>query len=196
MHCDSKEFKELVDVEFGDENAQDLFSKYNYYDKIIEIFKELSPGERVALIGMTSIIAYIEGNTLVILDEPELCLHPILISEYTKIIINILNEYDALCLMASNSPIVLQEFHHLNIFEYSYHNKFLLREIKSLTYGENISVILEDVLHYDIKSHSYFYQKLEEIENVEKAEDILDRGYAGSEARFLLNMLIARKEEC
>lgn len=70
---------------------------------------ELSSGHKIALLTVTELVARLEERTVVLFDEPEGHLHPPLLSALVRAISLILTEKNAFAIIATHSPVVLQE---------------------------------------------------------------------------------------
>ncbi|MGP1716452.1 MAG: AAA family ATPase [Methylophilus sp.] len=76
-----------------------------------KVFGSLSSGHKVALKIVTELTAHIAGftPTLVLIDEPETHLHPPLLAAFLRSVRNCLDAFDAYAIIATHSPVVLQE---------------------------------------------------------------------------------------
>lgn len=113
-------------------------------------YEWLSSGERVLIESIFSIGAYINGETILLIDEPENSLHPKWQTEYIKLIADIFSHTSANihAVIATHSPsIVLQSAEHestiINISNTNGSRKYdsYLNNARNST--------LEDVLYYD-----------------------------------------------
>lgn len=80
-------------------------------ESIGTLFRELSSGHKVVLKIVTELTAHISGTepTLVLIDEPETHLHPPLLAAFLKSIRACLEIFDGYAVIATHSPVVLQE---------------------------------------------------------------------------------------
>lgn len=80
-------------------------------DELGTLFRELSSGHKIVLKIITELTAHIAGTepTLVLIDEPETHLHPPLLAAFLKSVRACLDEFDGYAIIASHSPVVLQE---------------------------------------------------------------------------------------
>ena len=76
---------------------------------VIERFTKLSTGHKFFSHALAHIIAYTENNSLILFDEPENHLHPPFLSFMMSEIRRILRERESVMLVATHSPIILQE---------------------------------------------------------------------------------------
>jgi ABC-type sulfate/molybdate transport systems ATPase subunit len=61
------------------------------------------------LLTVTRLVAATEERTLILLDEPEAHLHPPLLSAFVRCLCELLIDRNAVAVVATHSPVVLQE---------------------------------------------------------------------------------------
>ena len=139
-------------------------------------------------------ILKVREKSLVLIDEPELFLHPSLVKSYVRSIIEIITKMNGICVMATHNPLILQELQTNCVVITSVHNKkyeltnFANKGINS--YGENINILNNVVFGIDIQNTGY-YQYLNSL----SSEDLRNKYYdlksiLGSEGRVLLMCLM------
>ena len=69
----------------------------------------LSSGQSILVHFVTSLLAWLEPNSLVLFDEPETHLHPNAVASLFNVLAAVLNEYESFAIVATHSPIVIQE---------------------------------------------------------------------------------------
>jgi hypothetical protein len=74
-----------------------------------EVFSRLSSGHMLILLTVTRLVAATEERTLILLDEPEAHLHPPLLSAFVRCLCELLIDRNAVAVVATHSPVVLQE---------------------------------------------------------------------------------------
>ncbi|WP_391346501.1 AAA family ATPase [Azospirillum sp. A23] len=74
-----------------------------------KIYAGLSAGQRIILNIVTHIIANIDERSLILFDEPEVHLHPTLMTTLVSVVNDLLNEYKAFAIVSTHSPIVAQQ---------------------------------------------------------------------------------------
>lgn len=72
-------------------------------------FGKLSSGHMIIILSLTLLAESIHEKTIVLIDEPETHLHPPLLSTYIRTLSYLLVKKNAVALIATHSPIVLQE---------------------------------------------------------------------------------------
>ncbi len=132
------------------------------------IFNDLSTGHKFILHSIISIIKNIEKNSLILFDEPEMHLHPPLLSVLMKSLRFILDNKSSYMIVTTHSPVVVQETLSRHVFIIRrIGNKINLFKPDIQTYGENIGIITSHVfgLNSDITS---YYDDLNRIVNIYK----------------------------
>lgn len=76
---------------------------------VIHSFKKLSSGHMIIILSLTILCESIHEKTIVFIDEPETHLHPPLLSTYIRTLSVLLRKRNAVGIIATHSPIVLQE---------------------------------------------------------------------------------------
>ncbi|MGV0920880.1 AAA family ATPase [Empedobacter falsenii] len=129
-----------------------IVKESEYEDYIVDIkgfgsvSKKLSSGQSILLYIITEIVANIRYDSLLIYDEPETHLHPNAISQLVNAIHRLTEEFQSYCIFATHSPIIIRELLSNNVFIMEREGKVLsLRKPYSETFGENLTVITEDI---------------------------------------------------
>lgn len=162
-------------------------------DLVIDI-GSFSSGQKIVILSIIRLILKVREKSLVLIDEPELFLHPSLVKSYVRSIIEIITKMNGICVMATHNPLILQELQTNCVVITSVHNKkyeltnFANKGINS--YGENINILNNVVFGIDIQNTGY-YQYLNSL----SSEDLRNKYYdlksiLGSEGRVLLMCLM------
>lgn len=123
----------------------------------------LSSGQYFLFSIISELIANIDENSVVLIDEPEMHLHPNAVSNLVKIIYEILDEYQSYAVMATHSPIILQEVPR----KYIGHvvrdgNSTYTIKVPVETFGSELSVIVDTIFEVDMV-HSNYKNVLERL---------------------------------
>ncbi|WP_406236403.1 AAA family ATPase [Isoptericola jiangsuensis] len=73
------------------------------------LYQTLSAGQRLALNCIFHILSRISRRTLILFDEPELHLHPQLLTGLLSTLSDILDKLDSFAIVATHSPLVVQQ---------------------------------------------------------------------------------------
>jgi predicted ATPase len=71
--------------------------------------KQLSSGQKFAVFVFTNLVAKLKPRAMVLFDEPELHTHPRMLSGIMRALTKLLSDFDSYSILATHSPIVLQE---------------------------------------------------------------------------------------
>lgn len=153
----------------------------------------MSAGHAIVLLTISKLVARVEEKTLVLLDEPESHLHPPLLSAFTRALSELLHHRNALAIVATHSPVVLQEVPKSCVSIIT-----RLRLSSSIkppsieTFGENVGVLTREVFGLEV-TKAGFHSLLEaDVRKGAKYEAILAdyQGQLGQEAKGLLRAMV------
>lgn len=170
-------------------------SKYKKIEKTT--IKALSSGQKVLLLSLAKLINEATERSIIIIDEPELFLHPPLITSYIREISNVLMTTNSLCLIATHSPFVVQEVPKECVHIVNNNNgEIEISEPKTRTFGENISVINQGIFGTDLRLTGYF-KLLEELSknDKEKALRLIESEQLSYEGEVILKSLIRTRDK-
>ncbi|MCY0990458.1 AAA family ATPase [Nannocystis sp. ILAH1] len=141
--------------------------------KLIELMETLSSGHKIFLFVLVNLLATIRPRALVLIDEPEIHLHPNLLSSLMRLLHKILDESDSFAVLATHSPQVLQEVpaRYIRIVE-RVDGAPALRLYPGESFGANLGEIIRFAFGVDEKSANYF-----KILNSTLDEETLRRWY-------------------
>ncbi|WP_336856037.1 AAA family ATPase [Sinomonas albida] len=156
-------------------------------------FSRMSSGHRIALLTVTRSVELIEERSLVLLDEPETHLHPPLLSALTRAISDLVIARNGVAIMATHSPVVLQEVPASCVWTLRRSgNDLRAFRPSEETFGESVSRLTSSVFFLDVNQTGY-NKVLRDLlrEHSGSAERVMDAlsGQLGSEGRFVLSSL-------
>jgi ABC-type multidrug transport system ATPase subunit len=131
-------------------------------EKVTEAYKCFSSGENLLIYIISSLVSEINNNTLILFDEPETHLHPNAISILMNALYLLLNDFNSFCILATHSPLVIQEISSSNIIVLKREgNNFDVQKVGYETFAENITTITNEIFgnrevaqyHTDIMKH-------------------------------------------
>lgn len=109
------------------------------------LFLNWSTGHKIALHVVASLVAHARPRSLVLFDEPEAHLHPPLMAALMHSVRIVLTELNALCVVATHSPVLLQETLSRHVWRVRRTGKSLeIRQPGLETFGENVGVLTYD----------------------------------------------------
>jgi predicted ATPase len=122
----------------------------------IEVFSQLSTGHKIVLNIVTQLAAHLRTRSLVLIDEPETHLHPPLIAALLGAIQVLLNLHGSFAIIATHSPVVVQEIPALNVKILERDGASVsVREPEIETFAENIGAITRHVFSLDSSATDY-----------------------------------------
>lgn len=130
-----------------------------YFDRegFAEARASLSSGQSIVLFVISEIVANIRFDSLLLFDEPETHLHPNAISQLMNGIAELINEFESYCIIATHSPIIIQDMFSRDVFIISREENLpSVKKIGVESFGENLSVITEEV--FGNRSIPKFYE--------------------------------------
>lgn len=161
-------------------------------------FTHRSSGHKFVLLAIVSLVAHLGEKVLVLVDEPETHLHPPLLAGFMRVISALMAETNGLAIVATHSPITLQEIPSKCVFQLQRRgDTAAVHRLDIETYGENVSVLTHEVFGLELL-RSGFYADLEEV--AKKSVDYETAvahfgGSLGSEARLVLRSMFAVKSK-
>ncbi|WP_379821868.1 AAA family ATPase [Lacticaseibacillus paracasei] len=153
-----------TDPVFDEVNAQNLSVNYasqsDFEGNARRLFRRLSSGHKVVLLVLTKLVELSEEGTLIIIDEPEMHLHPPLIGSFVRALSELLKHVNGVAILATHSPIVLQEVPRCNVYKVVRNQGSSTVQRPTIeTFGEAIGVLTSEVFGYEVEN-SGFHQLL------------------------------------
>lgn len=125
-------------------------------EKLKPVYEHLSSGHKIVLLSLLELIIHIEANSVVLIDEPEQNLHPPLISSFIQAILSILKMRNAIAIIATHSPVVVQECAKENTWILNRSGGLLrINRPKIKTFGANVGQITYDVFDLEVEKSGY-----------------------------------------
>ncbi|MDV4180217.1 AAA family ATPase [Rhizobium brockwellii] len=163
-----------------------------------ELFLKWSTGHKIALHVVLSLVAHVSRNALVLFDEPEMHLHPPLTAALMHAVRIILTEANAFCIVATHSPVVLQETlaRHVRFIE-RIDDEITIAVPNRETFGENVGLLTYDAFGLTASSTD-FHEALDILvrsgEGLTQIEALFTNGLS-SQARAYVLAKLATKEK-
>lgn len=180
------------------------FQDRNISKNDIEKIDTLSSGQATILLYITKLVSSINQGSLVIFDEPETFMHPPMVKAFIRAVSEIVNNNKAFCLIATHSPVIIQEIPHCNVYRLDPNHE--LKNTNYKTYGQNLDTLYNNIYGLALQQTGYnsffndlrdnIFDKIKET-NQEDLEDVnllsdKDRQYLGDEA--FLKYLVVKDE--
>ena len=149
---------------------------------------------------LSHVFANANLNSLFILDEPEVHLHPKAIMDFLGILGKILSIFDSYAIIATHSPLVIREMmgHNVYLMQRMNDGAFSMSSLPFETFGENIASLYQSIFNYDEKT-SLFSKAVRQMVNEGKSFDDINRimthkNGLSFNASMIINNEIMRKQ--
>jgi len=155
------------------------------------VYKKLSAGQRIVLNIVSDVVLNLRPRSLILFDEPEIHLHPQLLATLMSIISDLLAEFDSCAIIATHSPIVVQQVprKRVHVIRRPADDTPDVRSPEIETFGENLSEIVRvvfDAIESDRDYQDVLDALLEKNGNsAEQVEQLFD-GKLGLNAQIYL----------
>ncbi|MFD6478994.1 AAA family ATPase [Streptomyces anulatus] len=155
------------------------------------VFDSLSSGHTVVLLMITRLIEVVSERTLVLIDEPETHLHPPLLAALTGALSSLLADRNGMAVVATHSPVVLQEVPASCVWMMQRHGKELTANRPVVeTYGENVGELTHEAFGLEATSTGYYATIAKMVDRGLSYQEILGRfSGLGAEGRSLLRAM-------
>lgn len=157
------------------------------------IYQNLSSGHKIVLLTITKLVETVEERTLVIMDEPEGHLHPPLLSAFTRALSDLLKSRNGVGIIATHSPVVLQEVPKSCVLIVNRRNRDISIERPEIeTFGENIGTLTREVFGLEVTQSGFHKLMSSAVEELGDFDDIIDyfNDELGMEARGIIRALL------
>lgn len=116
------------------------------FENFVSFAKKLSSGQKIVLMSLMEISLFFDEKSVLLIDEPELFLHPSLLKSYIRSLSIILKELNGFSILTTHTPLTLQEIPNNCVYEmYRKKDDFELKSVDYKTFGENISELMKNV---------------------------------------------------
>lgn len=162
----------------------------------VKLFSPLSSGHKIALLTLTRLVQEVTERTVVFMDEPEAHLQPPLLSAFIRALSAFLSDVNGMALVATHSPVVLQEVPKSCVYKLRRYGSVLKAERPLMeTYGENVSALTHEAFGLESTATGFYAALAKEVDDGRSFQEILtDFDSLGSEARGLLRILTSRRD--
>lgn len=141
-----------------------------------DVFDKLSSGHQIILLSISKIVELIVEKTLIMIDEPETHLHPPLLSAFIRALSEITIKENAVTILATHSPVVLQEVPKSCVSIIKKHGeKLKIISPRFETFGENVGVLTEEVFDLEIPKTGYHSLLQKIVKETPNYEEVLKR---------------------
>lgn len=170
---------------------------------ILSVYRKLSTGHKIIIKSLTHLVSSVTEKSLILYDEPETYLHPPLISAYLRAISWLLIDRNAIGILTTHSPIILQEVPKSCVWKIIRRGDvFNALRLENETFGENISLLNHEVFNLTASNSSFvdlleseavkYIKENKNIDDIKIFKKVLNSfsNEIGSEARAHLMKII------
>lgn len=152
--------KEVLHEQMAEILPQEGASKEIDVNKVMKSLEKFSSGENLLMYIFSSLLDEIKQNTLILFDEPEMHLHPNAISCLIQYMYRLLDYYNSFCIMATHSPLVIQEIPSDNVIIFRRDgDSLVVQPLPYETFSQDLTTVTESVFG-DTSSNRYHYRIL------------------------------------
>lgn len=192
----------VVNRLFHSDIQDPIIERNNYFtpidvDKVLNVHTHFSSGENLLLYIVSSLISEIQNNTLVLFDEPESHLHPNAISILMNILYKLLDEFNSFGIIATHSPMVIQEISSRNVKVFRRDGNTLdVSGIGYETFAENLTTITDEIFgNREIAQyHSYIMKEIVDLKPIGTSYEELLGIFKNEQIPTPLNVKLYLKE--
>ncbi len=189
----------------SDENfaEMDLMALTNFNGTELEerarhLFGKMSSGHSIVILTITLLVTKVEERTIVLFDEPESHLHPPLLSALIRSLSQLLRTRNAVAIIATHSPVVLQEIPRSCVWKV-FRSRMASEKKRpdTETFGENVGILTREVFGLEVEKSGFHTVLSDLVGRGGEYEKILDTlgGNVGGEARGILRAMTVNRDE-
>lgn len=163
---------EFFEFETWVEDIKIAFLDRDIIKEDLEKVDKLSSGQATILLYITKLVSSINQGSLVIFDEPETFMHPPMVKAFVRAISEIVNNNKAFCLIATHSPVIIQEIPHCNVYRLDSNHGLSNTNYK--TYGQNLDTLYKNIYGIELQQtgyNSFFNKKRDNIIKITRKEE-------------------------
>jgi predicted ATPase len=180
----------------SDQSDSEVF-RNNYKAGVEPLLSSMSSGHAIVLLTITSLVATVEEKTLVLLDEPESHLHPPLLSAFLRALSDLLDDQNAVAVIATHSPVVLQEIPKSCAWKIYRVGTSVESSRPSIeTFGENVGVLTSEIFSLEVERSGFHDLLAKSVKSGQTYDEIIEeyKNQLGFEGRAILSVLIANRD--
>lgn len=175
------------------QSHRNQYSRTTAEDEIKEIFGSLSSGHKIVALTITRLVETVEECTLVLLDEPELHLHPPLLSAFTRALSQLLINRNGVAIITTHSPVILQEVPRSCVWILRRSGTEVAADRPEIeTFGENVGTLTSEVFRLEVMDSGFHKMLADVLARFNGDFDLAKSAFSdqlGSEAVALLKIM-------
>ena len=165
------------------------------YDAYEDYYGKMSSGQTMLTNLIIDITANVRSNCLIMIDEPEVHLHPNAITQIINVVNLVCERFSSCCIMATHSPLVIQSLLSRNvlIMERDIDGMPIVRQMRIESLGENLTTINEEI--FSNGQRDKYYRRLIEkaVEGKRNMDQVLQELQNGDLPMSLTSYMLIDK---
>lgn len=178
-------------------SALEKLSEKEILVAVASLVKEMSSGHSIVLLTLSKLVETVEEKTLVLMDEPESHLHPPLLSALTRAISDLLHDRNAVAIIATHSPVIVQEVPGSCVWIITRSgNQARSDRPEGETFGENVGVLTREIFGLEVAKSGFHSMLQESVDRGKDFEGIMSlyNDQLGFEAQAIVRAMIRVRE--
>lgn len=175
-HNREQDWIRFIQLIFGEEHGVDhalLFKEIRDAGGS-DFLDELSSGQAILCHFVTALLAWIEPESIILFDEPETHLHPNAVANLFLVLSDILREYESYAVVATHSPVVLQEIPSGRVIHFVRNDEATVAELLPIeSFGESVTELTRHVFK-TFEVPSLYKQVLAGLAGRKSVEEVLE----------------------
>ena len=192
--------KKFLDNILPNDMLESLFEKDRRetkfkYDVYEDYYGKMSSGQTMLTNLIIDITANVRSNCLIMIDEPEVHLHPNAITQIINVVNLVCDRFSSCCIMATHSPLVIQSLLSRNvlIMERDIDGMPVIRQMRIESLGENLTTINEEIFSNGQRDKYYRQLIKKAVEGKESMEQVLQELQNGDLPMSLTSYMLIDK---
>ena len=179
-------------------NLADIEEEEAFVEDAKFLYKKLSSGHKIVLLTITKLVELVEERSLVLMDEPEAHLHPPLLSAFVRALSDLLTNRNGVAIIASHSPVVVQEVPASCVWKISRHGLSSAAERPEVeTFAETVSALTREVFGLEVDRSGFHKMIREVVAQADDFEAVVDQfdGEIGAQGQALIRAMLAQRAQ-
>lgn len=192
--------KKFLDNILPNDMLESLFEKDRRetkfkYDVYEDYYGKMSSGQTMLTNLIIDITANVRSNCLIMIDEPEVHLHPNAITQIINVVNLVCDRFSSCCIMATHSPLVIQSLLSRNvlIMERDIDGMPVIRQMRIESLGENLTTINEEIFSNGQRDKYYRQLIKMAVEGKDSMEEVLQELQNGDLPMSLTSYMLIDK---
>lgn len=163
--------------------------------ELSDFVNHISSGQLQLLLLASFLYSKITLDALIVIDEPEVHLHPAAVQDLFALLLEILNQFDGYCIVATHSPLVVRELPGDCVYVMRRMNDVPeIGQIGMETLGCGLAELYSEVFGYD-ETNTFLGKSIRNLASTKSYDEILRRltknGDVGINTRFLVKRILS-----